>query len=437
MAGIDATHSPKLKSWVPSADGHSDFPIQNLPLGVFSPRGKAPRGGVAIGERIFDIAAAADANLFSGDAKVAARAAAGDALNEFLALDAPLRAAFRKRVSELLSADGKDRAKVEKRADKLVHRAGACTLSLPVEIGSYTDFFAGIHHARNGPRRRDPNADVAPNYKYVPIAYHGRHSSIVASGTPIRRPNVQYVPLGSEAPTFGPCTMLDFELELAIWVGKGNDLGKSVPIAKAGAHIAGFGLFNDWSARDTQVWESTLGPFQAKNFASVVSPWIVTVDALAPFTKAQWREPGDPPLLPHLNDAKDQKRGAYDVVLGAYVSTAEMRRKKLPPFRLALSSTSHLYWTPAQMLAHHTAGGCNLAAGDLFGSGTISGPDPSGFGSLAELSWGGEKRIELPSGETRTFLEDDDEITLRGHAERPGHVRIGLGACVSRVLEAR
>ena len=439
MPALDETHSPKRKSWVRGADSHPDFPIQNLPLGVFSPRGKGgPRGGIAIGDRILDIGAALDAKLFGGDALTAARAAAGEALNDFVALDARLRHALRKRVSELLAADGKDRSKVEKRADRLLHRASAVTMDLPVRIGSYTDFFAGIHHARNALRRRDPRRDVAPNYKYVPVAYHGRHSSIVPSGTPTRRPNVQYVPSGSATPVFGPCTMLDFELELGIWIGKSNELGKPVPIGRAGSHVAGLGLFNDMSARDTQVWESILGPFQAKNFASVVSPWIVTTEALAPFAVAQPPRPdGDPKPLPHLYDDKDQRGGAYNVTLEALIATAEMRARKMPPHRLALSSTRHLYWTPAQMVAHHTAGGCNLAPGDLFGSGTISAPEPEGWGCLAELTWGGERKLDLPSGETRTYLQDDDEIILRGYAEREGCVRIGLGACTTRVQKAR
>jgi fumarylacetoacetase len=432
----DETHDPKRQSWVASAQGHPEFPIQNLPLGIFSSGSDAPRGGIAIGDKIFDLNAGLQAGLFTGEAERAAQSALGGTLNALLALGSGPRAALRKRVSSLLAADGPERAKAEGIASNLLHDASSCTVHLPAAIGAYTDFFAGIEHAANGGRRRGQNPPLAPNYKYVPVAYHSRASSVRPSGNAIRRPNGQRLIGNAQVPTFGPCTKLDFELELGIWVGSGNALGEPVPIARAAEHIAGLCLLNDWSARDIQRWESApLGPFLSKNFGSTISPWVITAEALAPFRIAQPPRPaGDPKPLDYLWDDEDQRCGAFDIELEVLFSTETMRAKGMPAQRVSVSNTRHLYWTIAQMVAHHTCGGCNLAPGDLFGSGTVSAPDPSGYGSIAELSFDGEKPFDLPSGEKRAFLENGDEVILRAHAKRAGYVSIGFGECKGRIV---
>ena len=420
---IDATHDAARRSWVASANGHPNFPIQNLPLGVFSPQGGGKRGGVAIGDMILDLAAV---NLTGSTAAAAAT------LNGFLALGAPARQALREQLSALLG-DGAP-AKPE-----LLFAAAACTLHLPASIGDYTDFFSGIHHAVNGGRLLRPDNPLMENYKYVPVGYHGRASSIRPSGTPVRRPNGQRKRPDDKAPIFGPCRNLDYELELGVWVGTGNALGTPVPIGEAASHIAGYCLLNDWSARDIQRWEyQPLGPFLAKSFQTSISPWIITPEALAPFRLAQPSRPaGDPAPLPHLLDAQDQATGAIDLTLEVLLSTAGMRARSLPPQRLSRANASVLYWTTAQMLAHHSSNGCNLNPGDLFGSGTISSVEDTGWGSLMELSFAGAKPITLASGETRTFLEDGDEVTLRARAHRPGFAPIGFGDCSGLVVAAR
>ncbi len=426
---LDETHDPARRSWVASANGHPEFPIQNLPLGVFSPPGGGARGGVAIGNAIFDLAAAA--SLFTGDAAHAAKAAAAPTLNGLLALGEGPRAALRAQLSALLDEGATPRP-------ELLHEAAACTLHLPAAIGDYTDFYAGIHHATNTGRQFRPDNPLLPNYKYIPVAYHGRASSVRASGAAVRRPNGQRKPASDPAPSFGPCRNLDFELELGAWIGPGNAPGEPIPIASAPAHVAGFCLLNDWSARDIQAWEyQPLGPFLAKNFCTTVSPWIVTPEALVPFrVRRDPRPPGDPPPLPYLDDPADTQAGGLDITLDVRLLTAAMRTAGEPPFRLSRSNARHLYWTVAQMVAHHSCGGCDLRPGDLFGSGTISAPTPDGFGSLLEITNGGRAPIALPSGETRRFLEDDDEILLRGRAEREGFASIGFGECRGRVLPA-
>jgi fumarylacetoacetase len=433
---IDETHDPKRMSWVASAQGHPEFPIQNLPLGIFSVGGGVPHGGVAIGDKIFDLQAALDAGLFSGVAQRAAQAAAGSTLNSIMALDGGARTALRKRVSALLAADGAQRQMVEGLAGKLLHDAAACRMHLPAVIGAYTDFFAGIEHAANGGRRRGQNPPLAPNYKYVPVAYHSRASSICPSGSAIRRPNGQRLVGTASVPSFGPCLKLDFELELGVWIGAGNALGEPIPIAQAGEHVAGLCLLNDWSARDVQRWEmAPLGPFLSKNFGSTISPWVIAIEALAPFRIAQPPRPADDPKpLDYLWDAEDQNSGAFDIRLEVTISSESMRAKGLPAKRVSVSNTRYLYWTLAQMVAHHTCGGCNLAPGDLFGSGTVSAPDPSGYGSIAELSYDGEKPFEIAPGEQRSFLENGDELTLRAHASRDGFVSIGFGDCSGRIV---
>jgi len=423
----DATHDPALTSWVASAAGHPDFPVQNLPLGIFAPAGAAPRAGVAIGDRVLDLAAAPVAEEIR-------EAAAAASLNAILALGKPARTALRARLSELLTKP-EHRAEVE----PALHPVADCTLLRPTEIGDYTDFYVGIHHATNVGKVFRPDNPLLPNYKHVPIGYHGRASSVRVSGTDIRRPRGQLKAPDADTPRHAPCERLDYELELAIWIGPGNALGEAIPVADAADHVAGYGLLNDWSARDIQAWEyQPLGPFLAKNFGSTVSPWVITPEALEPFRIAQPPRPeGDPAPLPYLTDAADQARGAFDIALEVLILTAAMREKGMPPHRLALSNTRHMYWTVAQMVAHHASGGCDLNPGDLLGSGTLSAPDPSGFGSLLETSRGGKEPVALPSGETRRFLEDGDEVILRARAARDGFAPIGFGDCRATILPAQ
>jgi len=438
MNAIDETHDQQRRSWVASANGHPEFPLQNLPFGVFSPRGGEPRGGVAIGDSIFDLRAAVAAGLFAGEAADAAEAAAGSTLNPLMGQGAPARRALRRRLFELLAADGSESREMQRNEAALLHRAADCKMHLPAAVGAFTDFFAGIHHARNGGRRRDPQNPLSPNYKYVPVAYHSRASSVRPAGVPVRRPHGQRKLPDEAAPSFGPCRKLDYELELAVWVGPGNPQGEPIPIAAAADHVFGLGLVNDWSARDIQQWESQpLGPFLAKNFHSTVSPWIVTAEALAPFRNAQPSRPeGDPQPLPYLWDDADQREGAFDIALEALLLTETMRAKGLPPHRMSQSNTLDLYWTLAQLVTHHTCGGCNLEPGDLFGTGTISGPTEAGYGSMSELSQDGQRSIALSSGETRSFLEDGDEVIFRAHCRRDGYAAIGFGECRARVVGA-
>lgn len=430
VPGLDHTHDPGLQSWVGSANGHADFPIQNLPLGVFGPLAGAPRGGIAIGDFILDLRALADSGLLDDEAQAAALAGAGPTLNPLLAMGAAARAALRDAVSALLQ-DGSD----ERPA--LLHRAADCMMYMPAHVGDYTDFYAGIRHARNVGTLLRPDQPLMPNYKWVPIAYHGRASSVRLGGE-VRRPNGQRKPANEATPSFGPCRNLDYELELGIWIGPGNAQGVPIPIAEASQHIAGYSLLNDWSARDIQGWEyQPLGPFLAKNFCTMLSPWIVTPEALAPFRTAQPPRPeGDPAPMPYLLDPADQQNGALALELEVLMLTPGMKRQKLGPHRLSLGRSTDLYWTPAQMLAHHTCGGCNLQPGDLFGSGTISGPDPDGYGSLLEITHGGRAPVTLPSGEERRFLEDGDEIILRARAAREGAATIGFGECRGMVTPA-
>jgi fumarylacetoacetase len=313
-----------------------------------------------------------------------------------------------------------------------------CELHLPSRIGDYTDFYVGIHHATNIGKQFRPDNPLLPNYKYVPIGYHGRASSVCPSGVPIRRPTGQFKPSAEAPPVVGPAQRLDYELELGIWIGSGNALGEPISIENAADHIAGYCLLNDWSARDIQAWEyQPLGPFLSKNFATTLSPWVVTPEALLPFQAAQQKRPeGDPAPLPYLLDETDQASGAFDIELEILLITPALKRKGLPPHRLALSNTRHMYWSPRQMIAHHTMGGCNLRSGDLFGSGTISAPDPDGFGSILEATQGGANPIRLASDEERRFLEDGDEIILRAHGKRPGYVPIGFGECRATILSA-
>ncbi|WBG63450.1 fumarylacetoacetase [Pseudomonas citronellolis] len=427
------------RSWIDSANGHPDFPLQNLPLGVFSSPGREPRGGVAIGEHILDLKAALAADLFEGEARHAAEAASGASLNAFFALGAGPRRVLREQLQALLAEGSPQQARMQELGASLLPAQANCQLHLPAQVGDYTDFYVGIHHANNVGRLFRPDNPLLPNYKHVPIGYHGRASTVVASGAAVRRPNGQTLAPGAEAPGFGPSKRLDYELELGIWIGPGNEMGEAIGIGQAEQHVAGYCLLNDWSARDVQAWEyQPLGPFLAKNFATSVSPWVVTAEALAPFRKAQPARPkGDPQPLPYLLDEHDQAQGAFDIQLEVLLQTAAMREQGIEPLRLALSNTQNMYWTVAQMVAHHSVGGCKLQAGDLFGSGTLSGPAPEAFGSLLESTFGGKQPLQLPGGEQRTFLQDGDEVIFRAWCEREGYPRIGFGECRGVILPAR
>jgi len=429
MMQLDRTHAPTRKSWVTSANGHPDFPIQNLPFGIFSVPDKAPRAGVAIGDQILDLRAALAAGLFTG------QAASGDStLNAFLRLGSGPRRALRQQLSDLFATDAPEPAKML----PLLVPASSAILHLPVAIGDYTDFYVGIHHATHVGKLFRPENPLLPNYKHVPIGYHGRASSIVPSGTSLKRPIGQIKPPDAATPMAAPSRRLDFELELGVWIGDGNDLGTSIDIAQAAEHVGGFCLLNDWSARDIQAWEyQPLGPFLAKSFASTVSPWIVTPEALAPFRiPAPPRPVGDPAALAYLLCDEDQRNGGFDLELDALLITPGLREKGMPPYRLARSNARHMYWTIAQMIAHHTVNGCNLRPGDLLGTGTISGPDAHESGSLLEATDGGKTPIRLSSGEERFFLEDGDEIVLTARGRRTGFTTIGFGACRGMILSA-
>ncbi|MDP9096240.1 MAG: fumarylacetoacetase [Pseudomonadota bacterium] len=425
---IDHTHDPSLQSWVVSANDHSDFPIQNLPFGIFSPLAGAPRGGIAIGDEILDLRALHEAQLLDDEAQSACDLCTGPTLNGFLALGEGPRRALRDAISALLQEGSDERP-------HLLHRAADCMMYLPATIGDFTDFFAGIHHARTTGTMLRPENPLLPNYKYVPVGYHGRSSSVTVSGD-VRRPHGQRKPAKEDVPIVGPSRNLDYEVELGIWVGTGNALGTSIGIADAPAHIAGYCLLNDWSARDIQAWEAQpLGPFLAKSFHTTISPWIVTPEALAPFRVSQPRRPeGDPAPLPYLFDGTDQASGALAIELEVLLTTLSMKKQGLAPHSLSLGRTTDLYWTPAQLLTHQASNGCNLRPGDLLGSGTVSSPDAPG--SLLEISNGGRTPITLPSGEIRRFLEDGDEICIRARARREGAATIGFGDCSGVVLPA-
>ena len=436
MAYLDGTHDPALRSFVDSANGHADFPIQNLPFGVFAPAaGGAPRGGVAIGDMILDLAAVHDAGVLSGASETAVEAAVGETLNAFLALGSAPRQALRRDLSALLALDSRARDRMR----HCLRDAAECTLHLPASIGDYTDFYVGIHHATNVGKLFRPDSPLMPNYKFVPIGYHGRASTVVPSGTPIRRPNGQTKAADKALPEFGPSQRLDYELELGVWIGPGNTRGEPVSIGDAADRIAGYALLNDWSARDIQAWEyQPLGPFLSKSFGTTISPWIVTPEALVPFRIAQPARPqGDPDPLPYLFDAKDQAAGALDVQLDVFLLTPGLRDRDLPPHRLSASNTRHMYWTPAQLVAHHTCNGCHLRPGDLLGTGTISAPDETGFGSMLETTKGGKDSVRLASGEERTFLADGDEVIIRARARREGFISIGFGECRGTITGAR
>jgi fumarylacetoacetase len=429
MLPLDKTHDPNASSWVEGADGHDQFPVQNLPLAIFSlPGDDAPRAGIAIGDWILNVPALAP--QLSDPAARAAEAAGSGTLNALFASGNDLADALRLAVFELLT-DPSGKAGVSPH----LHPAASCSLHLPFAIGDYTDFYTGIHHAENVGRQFRPDSPLLPNYKYVPIGYHGRSSSIRPSGGTVIRPKGQRKPPDADQPVFGPSQRLDYELEMGIWIGRGNALGQPVPIAEAQDHVAGLSLFNDWSARDLQAWEyQPLGPFLAKNFHSTVSPWVVTSAALRPFRIAQPPRPkGDPAPMTYLADEEDQRAGAYAITMEVCLSTSAMRAAGEAPVRLSRGTMDAMYWTVAQLVAHHTVNGCDLHPGDLLATGTLSGPDPHSRGSLLELTEGGKTPIAFPGGETRTFLQDGDEVVMKARAEAPGRRTIGFGDCRAKI----
>ncbi len=429
MTMIDETHDRARTSWVESANGHPVFPIQNLPLGVFSIAAAERRIGVAIGDLIVDLRGLAEAGLLD-DRWLPALTR--PTLNDWFARGHGDARALRRHLSDLLSGEAQRGAV----APHLVAQSEA-TLHLPCAIGDYTDFYVGIHHATNVGRQFRPDQPLLPNYKYVPIGYHGRASSVRVSGEPAIRPKGQRKAAEAEVPEYGPSRRLDYELELGMVIGRGNRLGETIAIGDAAGHIAGYCLLNDWSARDLQAWEyQPLGPFLAKNFLTSISPWVITPDALAPFRTALPPRPeGDPAPLLYLADAGDRAAGGLGITLQVTLSTARMRDAGLPPYRLSQGdATAAMYWSAAQIVAHHASNGCNLQSGDLIGTGTLSTADDGGLGSLLELSRGGKSPLTLPGGEVRSFLEDGDELTLSACCTADGAVAIGFGSCTGRVV---
>ncbi len=431
---VDLTLDPSRRSWVRGATAPGgDFPLQNLPFGIFRRAGthEAPRVGVAIGDAILDVTACVAVGLLDDDGAALAAACAcnAPALNALMARGAAPRRALRRALSLLLG----DELPAERQAlvaHALVPQEEA-ELFLPAQVGDYTDFYASVHHATNVGSMFRPDQPLLPNYKWVPIGYHGRASSVVVSGTPVRRPAGQRKAPDDPAPTVGPSRSLDYELELGVFIGPGNPLGTPIPLAEAEAHAFGVCLLNDWSARDLQSWEyQPLGPFLAKSFATSVSPWVVTMEALAPFRgPLAPRAEGDPAPLPYLDHPDDCAQGGVALTLQVALRTAAMRAQGMAPHVVSVSSTQQLYWTLGQMITHHASNGCNLRPGDLLGSGTVSGPTPESRGCLLERTWRGAEPLTLPTGELRRFLEDGDEVVLSAWAERPGAVRIGLGTC--------
>ncbi|MFY9843512.1 MAG: fumarylacetoacetase [Terriglobales bacterium] len=436
---LDETHDPKVQSWVESANvAGADFPIQNLPFGVFQRRdgGSAASVGVAIGDRILDLVGMQSEGLLADvNVRLGANACASNSLNPLMALGAGPRRALRRRLYAVLSegAPSSDR----QAASRHLVAQSEVDLLLPAGVGDYTDFYASIFHATNVGKLFRPDNPLLPNYKYVPIGYHGRASSLVSTGTPVRRPCGQTRD-GEAAPKYGPTKALDYELEVGFFVSAGNKLGETIPIAEADEHIFGICLVNDWSARDIQAWEyQPLGPFLAKSFATSLSPWVVTTEALAPFRAPAFaRADGDPAPLPYLFDAGDQEHGGVDLTLEVSLLSPRMRETGIAPIVLGRSNFRDMYWTMAQMLTHHASNGCNLRAGDLLASGTVSGPEKTARGCLLELTSRGKDPVTLPTGEQRRFLEDGDEVILHGFCEREGFRRIGLGSCRGTILPA-
>jgi fumarylacetoacetase len=437
---LNETHDPARRSWVESANRKTtDFPIQNLPFGIFRRRDSAEtfRGVVAIGDYGLDLRALHNSDLLTGVAREAAEASSESALNTLMALGPSHWSVLRREIAQLLS-DGPSGLTYRAKLESILVPLSDMEFALPARIGDYTDFYAGIHHAVAVGKLFRPDNPLMPNYKWIPIGYHGRASSIVPSGNMIRRPKGQQKSAEDIRPRFAPSRRLDYELELGIFLGPGTNLGDTLTVDEARERIFGYCLLNDWSARDLQAWEyQPLGPFLAKNFATTVSPWIVTAEALAPYaTNAFQRTAEDPQPLPHLASRRDAEEGGLDIDLEVFIATSHMRSQGLERHQLTHSNARYLYWTPAQMVAHHASNGCNLNAGDLLGTGTISGPDTEAAGSLLEMTGGGKAPVQLPSGEKRTFIEDGDEIIIRGRCERDGFATIGFGECAGTIIPA-
>lgn len=422
MTTPNATHDPQLRSWVASANqAGCDFPIQNLPFGRFRPAGsgEAFRIGVAIGDQVLDLKATGLIHT--------------DDMNVLMAKAPAERQALRAAISAGLTEGSAEAGEWA----KLLLTQSAVEMTVPCRIGDYTDFYTSVHHATTIGKQFRPDNPLLPNYKWVPIGYHGRSSSIGVSGSSFKRPRGQTKAPDAEVPTLGPSKRLDYELELGWFIGQGNAQGEPIDMDRAESHLFGVALFNDWSARDIQGWEyQPLGPFLSKNFASTLSPWMVTMEALAPFRAPFERASGDPQPLPYLDSSANRAQGALSITLEVLLQTAKMREAGEAPVRLSGTNTTRAaYWTPAQLVAHHTVNGCNLQPGDLLGSGTLSGPNADEAGSLMELTGSGKQPVVLPNGERRSFLEDGDTLILRGWCEREGAVRIGLGE-VSGTVEA-
>lgn len=436
-AGLDRTHDPDARSWIETANApRADFTVQNLPFGAFTRHGSAAGAiGVAIGDQVLDLGELARAGLLDGLPDGTPAACQADVLNPLLALGVTAWRALRARLHALLRAGDAEGEPRRAQVSACLAPFEGIAMRVPAAVGDYTDFYASLHHATNVGRMLRPDQPLFPNYRWMPIGYHGRASSIVVSGTPVRRPHGQTRPDPETPPVFGASRRLDYELEVAALVGTGNALGTSIPLASARDHLFGVMLLNDWSARDIQGWEyQPLGPFLGKNFATSVSPWVVTLEALRPYSAP--RGESEPAPLPYLDAAGDRESGGLALTLDVWLSTERMRAQGLAPARLSQGDFRQMYWSFGQMVAHHTAGGCNLRSGDLIASGTVSGPDRSARGCLLELAWRGNEPVELPGGELRRFLEDGDEVIMRGRATAPGHRGLGLGECRGRVVAA-
>ena len=437
MSLINQTHSTDLSSWVESANcPNGDFPIQNLPFAIFRRKNsdEAFRGAVAIGDQVIDLAALAKLELFSGVVQQALIACSQSQLNDFMAMPATTWSALRAALSAALASDSLLQAQL---SDSLIAQS-EIEFDLPCRIGDYTDFYTSINHATTIGSFFRPDNPLLPNYKWVPIGYHGRSSSITVSGQDFHRPCGQTKAPSADAPSLGPCKRLDYEMEVGIYLGSGNEMGSAIEIDAADQHIFGMCLFNDWSARDIQGWEyQPLGPFLAKNFASTVSPWIITNEALAPFRQPWSRDPADPQPLDYLSSSKNSALGAYDIQLEVTLQTQKMRADNNPGQQLTRTSFNHSYWSVGQMVAHHSVNGCNLVAGDFFGSGTQSGPGIDQVGSMMELTSAGKNSFSLENGESRTFLEDGDAVIMSGFCEAADATRIGFGEVRATILPAK
>ena len=429
MSELNRTHDPARRSWVERANlAGGDFPIQNLPFGVFR-NADGARTGIAIGDHILDLSATLAAGLFDGEARDAAHLASGASLNALMAAGNRMASALRARVSDLLSSEGRDAPRARQMADRLLVPMAGVEMLLPVKLGSFTDFLTSIYHTERGGRVTRPDNPVPPAFKYLPIAYNGRATSVRVSAEPVRRPNVQWRNPDGKV-EFGPCRQLDFELEVGMYVATGNALGEPISIEHAPDHMFGLCLLNDWSARDIQRWESVLGPFLSKSLSTTVSPWVVTTEALAPFRAPAFARPqGDPAPLAYLHSHSDQAMGGFDIELDAYLLTPRMRADGAEPAHITRTNFIHMYWTFAQMLTHHMSNGCNLQPGDLLGSGTTSGPLDTNRACLNELTNRGAQLLKLPNGEARGYLDDGDEVIFRARAARDGFCSIGFGEC--------